>query len=180
MGTLGGTQYRNTVRKNWRILKYRVENGRNTDTAFMTGDAYLALYPNSRVCVFFNLFIYFFISSMYTPELNLSLRHVRRSRIDRYKDRKARSLDVLPHHRVFQKLCIHLRLRLKSSKYWPTLDRRGQMNSTAIPSRIFFLPARRMKNRIPHGWMIPQYRTLKSKLPKYRLEKSWETSASRE
>ena len=41
--------------------------------------------------------------------------------------------------------------------------------------RIFFyqIPlARRMKNRIPHGWMIPQYRTLKSKLPKYRLKKS--------
>ena len=73
-----------------------------------------------------------------------------------------------------QKLCIHLPLSLKSSKYWPTLDRRGQMNSTAIPWRIFFyrIPlARRMKNRTPRGWMIPQYRTLKSKLPKYRLKK---------
>ena len=29
-----------------------------------------------------------------------------------------------------------------------------------------------MKNRIPQGWMIPQYRTLKSKLPKYRLKES--------
>ena len=49
------------------------------------------------------------------------------------------------------------------------------MNSTAIPSRIFFyrIPlARRMKNRIPHGWILPQYRTLKSKLPKYRLKKA--------
>ena len=57
-----------------------------------------------------------------------------------------------------QKLCIHLPLSLKSSKYWPTLDRRGQMNSTAIPWRIFFyrIPlARRMKNRTPQGWMIP-------------------------
>ena len=34
---------------------------------------------------------------MYTPEINLSpLREVKKSRIDRYKDRKARSLDVLP------------------------------------------------------------------------------------
>ena len=44
------------------------------------------------------------------------------------------------------------------------------MNGTAIPWRIFFyrIPlGRRMKNRIPQGWMIPQYRTLKSKLPKY-------------
>ena len=49
------------------------------------------------------------------------------------------------------------------------------MNGTAIPRRIFFyriLLARRMKNRIPQGWMIPQYRTLKSKLPKYRLKES--------
>ena len=49
------------------------------------------------------------------------------------------------------------------------------MNSTAILSRIFFyrIPlASRMKKRTPHGWMIPQYRTLKSKLPKYRLKKS--------
>ena len=49
------------------------------------------------------------------------------------------------------------------------------MNSTAIPWRIFFyrIPlARRMKDRIPQGWMIPQYRPLKSKLPKYRLKES--------
>ena len=46
------------------IPKYRVENGRNTATTFMIGDAYLTLYP-SRV---------FFISSIYTPEINLSLR----------------------------------------------------------------------------------------------------------
>ena len=56
-GTLGGTQYRNTVRK---IGKYR-----NTDTAFMIGDAYLMLYP-SRV--------FFFYLSLYTTEMNLSLR----------------------------------------------------------------------------------------------------------
>ena len=48
------------------------------------------------------------------------------------------------------------------------------MNGNAIPWRIFFyripLP-RRMKNRIPQGWMIQQCRTLKSKLPRYRLKK---------
>ena len=44
----GGTQYRNTVKKNWQIPKNRVENRRNTDTAFMMG--YLKLYP-SRVIV---------------------------------------------------------------------------------------------------------------------------------
>ena len=135
----------------------------------MIGDAYLMLYP-SRV---------FFLSELvYTRnEPQPSRENVRRSRIDRYKDWKARSLDVLPilSSSNCQKLCIHLPLSLRSSKYWPTLDRRGQMNSTAIPWRIFFyrIPlARRMKNRIPHGWMIPQYRTLKSKLPKYRLKKA--------
>ena len=29
-----------------------------------------------------------------------------------------------------------------------------------------------MKNHMPQGWTIPQYRTLKSKLPKYRLKKA--------
>ena len=49
----------NTVRK---IGKYRDENRRNNDTAFMIGHAYLTLYP-SRV---------FFISSLYTPEIKIS------------------------------------------------------------------------------------------------------------
>ena len=51
-GTLGGypiPQYRT---KNLLIPKYCVENLRNTDTAFMIGDAYLTLYP-SRVFFFF-------------------------------------------------------------------------------------------------------------------------------
>ena len=103
-------QYRT---KNWQIQKCRVENGRNTDTAFMIGDAYLTLYPSRE--------FFFFLSQA----------------------------------------CIHP----KSSKYW----------TNAIPWRISFywIPlAWRMKNRIPHGWMIPQYRTLKSKFPKYRLKKS--------
>ena len=55
------------------------------------------------------------------------------------------------------------------------LDSRGQMNSTAMPWRIFFyrIPlARMMKNRILQGWMISQYCTLKSKLLKYCLKKS--------
>ena len=74
--------------KNWQIPKYRVENGRNTDTAFMIGDAYLTLYP-SRV--------FFYVKHVYTRnQPQPSRENVRRSRIDRYNDRKARSLDVLP------------------------------------------------------------------------------------
>ena len=38
-------QYR---KKNWKTAKYRVQNRRNTDTAFMIGHAYLKSYP-SRV-----------------------------------------------------------------------------------------------------------------------------------
>ena len=67
-GDIGGypiPQYRT---KNLQIPKYRVENLRNTDTAFMIGDAYLTLYPSRE------FFFFFFISSMYTPEINLSLR----------------------------------------------------------------------------------------------------------
>ena len=70
-GDIGGypiPQYRT---KNLQIPKYRVENLRNTDTAFMIGDAYLTLYPSRE---FFFFFFFFFISSMYTPEINLSLR----------------------------------------------------------------------------------------------------------
>ena len=52
-GGVGGgypiPQYRT---KNLQIPKYRVENLRNTDTAFMIGDAYLTLYP-SREFFFF-------------------------------------------------------------------------------------------------------------------------------
>ena len=33
-GDIGGTQYLNTVRKKWQVLKHRVENRPNTDTAF--------------------------------------------------------------------------------------------------------------------------------------------------
>ena len=35
-------QYR---KKNWQIPKYRVNNRRNTDAAFMIGHVYLKLYP---------------------------------------------------------------------------------------------------------------------------------------
>ena len=172
-GDIGGfpiPQYRT---KNWQIPKYRVKNGRNTDTAFMIGDAYLTLYP-SRV-------FFFYLKHVSTRNQPQPSRENVRSRIEQYNNRKARSLDVLPisSQSNCQKLCIHLPLSLKSSKYWPTSDRRGQMNGTTIPWRIFFyrIPlARRMKNRIPQGWMIPQYRTLKSKLPKYRLKKKLNTA----
>ena len=86
--------------KNWQIPKYRVENGRNTDTAFMIGDAYLTLYP-SRV--------FFYVKHVYTRnQPQPSRENVRRSRIDRYNDRKARSLDVLPHHRVTVRNCVFI------------------------------------------------------------------------
>ena len=134
----------------------------------MISHAYLTLY-RSRA---------FYLKHVYTRnQPQTSRENVRRSRIERYNNRKARSLDFLPiswSQSNCPKLCIHLPLSPKSSKYWPTLDRRDQMNGNAIPWRIFFyripLP-RRMKNRIPQGWMIQQCRTLKSKLPRYRLKK---------
>ena len=135
----------------------------------MISHAYLTLYPSRAL----------YLKHIYTRnQPQTSRENVRRSRIERYNNRKARSLDVLPiswSQSNCPKLCIHLPLSPKSSKYWPTLDRRDQMNGNAIPWRIFFylipLP-RRMKNRIPQGWMIQQYRTLKSKFPRYRLKKS--------
>ena len=105
----------------------------------------------------------FFMSSMYTPEINLSLREKTWEDLELNGKKRSKSQVIgcpTTSQSNCQKLCIHLPLSLKSSKYWPTLDRRGQMNSTAIPWRIFFyrIPlARRMRNRIPQGWMIPQY-----------------------
>ena len=89
-GDIGGypiPQYRT---KNLQIPKYRVENLRNTVTAFMIGDAYLTLYPSRE-------FFFFYLKHVYTRnQPQPSRENVRRSRIDRYNDRKARSLDVLP------------------------------------------------------------------------------------
>ena len=93
-------QYR---RKNWQIPKYRVENGRNTDTAFMIGDAYLTLIHLASFFFFFNL------KHVYTRnQPQPSRENVRRSRTDGYNDRKARSLDVLPHHRVTVRNCVFI------------------------------------------------------------------------
>ena len=100
-GDIGGypiPQYRT---KTWQIPKYRVENGRNTDTAFMMGDAYSTLYPSRD--------FFFYLKHVYTRnQPPPSKENVRRSRIDGYKDRKARSLDVLPHHRVTVRNCVFI------------------------------------------------------------------------
>ena len=55
-GDFGGYPTPQYHKKNWQIPKYRVENGWNTNTAFMTGDAYLMLYPSrvfflSQACI---------------------------------------------------------------------------------------------------------------------------------
>ena len=141
----------------------------------MISHAYLTLHPSRA----------FYLKHVYTRnQPQTSRENVRRSRIERYNNRKARSLDVLPiswSQSNCPKLCIHLPLSPKSSKYWPTLDRRDQMNGNAIPWRIFFyripLP-RRMKNRIAglDDTAIPDIkikiteRTLekKSSIPQYR------------
>ena len=124
---------------------------------------------------------FFFISSMYTPEINLS--HRKKT----WEDIKLIGTTIKKpghwmshqfHHRVTVRNCIFIyRWSLKSSKYWltGTLDRRGQMNGTAILWRtlVYQIPlARRMKNSIPQGRMISQYCTLKSKFSKYCLKKS--------
>ena len=89
--------------KNWQIPKYRVENGRNTDTAFIIGDAYL------QRCIHLACFFFFYLKHLYTRNQPWPSReNMRRSRIDRYNDRKARSLDVLPHHRVTVRNCVFI------------------------------------------------------------------------
>ena len=66
----------------------------------MIGEAYLTL---SREFFFFNL------KNVYTRnQPQPSREKVRRSRIDGYNDRKARSLDVLPYHRVRIRNCVFI------------------------------------------------------------------------
>ena len=48
-GDIGGQPIPQYRTKNWQIPKYRVENGRNTDTAFMIGDAYINVLSISGV-----------------------------------------------------------------------------------------------------------------------------------
>ena len=88
-GTLGVAKYHNTVRKiAWQIPKYRVENGRKTDTASMIGHAYLMLYPS---CMFF-----YVKHAAPEPQPSQLKTGVRKREIYRYNVRKARILDVLP------------------------------------------------------------------------------------
>ena len=166
----GGTQYRNISNTVREIGKYRTTVSKIDEILiphlWLVTLNYLTLYPSS---VFFNL------KHVYTRNQPQPSRENMRSRIDRYTiEKPGYSMSYQFHHRVTVRNCVFT-YSLKSSKYWATLDRRGQMNGNTIPWRIFFyrIPlTKRMKNRIPQGWMIPQYRTLKSKLPKYCLKKS--------
>ena len=122
----------------------------------MIGHSYLTLYP-SRL---------FFMSSMYTPEINLSLRE---------KTWDLRLLDVLPISPTSnrQKLCIHLPLFTVKSKVFTFRQERPNTVKDLLSLNTV---SQKDETCIPQGWMIPQYRTLKSKLPEYRLKKNLNTA----
>ena len=86
-GTLGGTQYRNTVRK--------IGKSRNTVSKMdeIPTPHLRWVYPS----VFLFLFLFFFyLKHAYARnQPQPSRENVRRSGIDRFNDRKARPLDVL-------------------------------------------------------------------------------------
>ena len=85
-GTLGGTQYRNTVRK--------IGKSRNTVSKMdeIPTPHLRSVYPS----VFFFFFFFFYLKhACARNQPQPSRENVRRSEIDRYNDRKARSLDVL-------------------------------------------------------------------------------------
>ena len=135
----------------------------------MIGDAYLTLYP-SRV--------FFFISIVYTPEINLNLRQKTWEDLELIGTTIEKSFHWMSdqfYHRVTVRNCIFIYVKSKVFQILTYIRRERSNEQYRNTWRIFFyrIPlARRMKNRIPQGWMIPQYRTLKSKLPKYRLKKS--------
>ena len=131
----------------------------------MIGHDYSKLYP-SRV--------FACLKHLCTSNQPQPLRgNVRGPRIDR-NDRKGCPANFI-HHRLTVRNCVIIYHLSKVLKMLRCIRQESAINCTAIPRRIFFyrIPlAKRMKNRIPQGKMIPQYRTLKSKLPNYRLEKS--------
>ena len=128
-------------KKNWQIPKYRVENRRNTDTAFMIGQAVSITRVFLFVCLFATVVTstpaIFFNFQVKRDGLesnratNLRLKH-------RLKERYSPLLPPPPPNdkiqpvgetRFFYRIekIIH-----PPSKYLPTLDMRGQMNGTAI------------------------------------------------
>ena len=130
---IGRYQIPQYCKKNLQILKFCVKNWWNIDTVFMMGHAYLKLYP-SRVFVYLK-----HVNARNQPQ---PLReNVRRRRVDQDNDQKARSLDVLQISSYYcNSRLLTLRncvwkwpLSLKSSRYWPALDKRAK-------------------------WMVPQYR----------------------
>ena len=167
-------------KKNWQIPKYRVENRRNTDTAFMIGHAVSITRVFLFVCLFATVVTstpaIFFNFQVKRDGLesnratNLRLKH-------RLKERYSPLLPLTKWQNIARwGNAIFLQNRKNNtppSKYLPTLDMRGQMNGTAILWRT----ASFTRYRYPEGWktayraqgwMILQYRTLKSKLPRYR------------
>ena len=85
---MGGTQYRNTVRK--------IGKSRNTVSKMdeIPTPHLRSVYPSRFF--FFLLLLFFYLKHVYARnQPQPSRENVRRSGIDRYNDRKARSLDVL-------------------------------------------------------------------------------------
>ena len=131
-----------------------LENSPPSPVTFLMVRPLLKLYPSHLTC-----FLSQACMCIYTRNQPQPSRENVRCRIDRYNDRKARLLDVLPisSWSYHQKLCIHF----KSSKYWPTLhwERPNERYRNTVKDLLYRIPlAKRLKNRIPQGWMIPQYR----------------------
>ena len=122
----------------------------------MIGHSYLTWYPQSRL---------FFISSMYTPEIKVSLRE---------KTWDLRLLDVLlvspTNNRQKYIYCIHLPLFTVKSKVFTHI--RQERPNTVKDLLSLNTVSQKDETCIPQGWMIPQYRTSKSKLAKCRLKKA--------
>ena len=83
-GDIGGTQHRNTERT---IVKYRVQNRRNTDTAFMIGHVLLQSLAISHVC-------HLLKACMHQKSTLDIVRKHEKTLNDQYKEWKARSLPL--------------------------------------------------------------------------------------
>ena len=75
--------------------------------------------------------VFFFLSQACIHQKSTSAFPRKREKISNWSVQRSKSQVIgcpTTSQSSCQKLCIHLPLSLKSSIYWPTLDRRGQMN----------------------------------------------------
>ena len=165
---MGGTQYRNAVRK---IAKYRNTVSKIDEIPIphlWSVTLTLTLYPSRVFVLISQACIHQKSTLVFAGKREISNWSVQRSNSQvigcptnffiEWPSEIAYSFTV--KSKVFQ-ILTYIRQERLNERY------RNTVKDLLLPNTV----NQKDENRIPQGWMIPQYRTLKSKLPKYRLKK---------